>query len=799
MSSSFWLSVRRAWPLGIALLLALLVRSLLWGNLPRQGMVSDEAEYLASAVWLAQGRGFSWHGGWLWTRAPLYPLFLAVHLRLFGITLTPIYLSQTMLGLFQVALVYVLAHYACPLSEATTRWRRFVPAGAASLVGLYFPLAVYNQVLLSETLYITILLAAFVVLAYWQAIGGEWMSWRGRGLLLLAGILLGLATLTRGLAIGFVLVAAGWIWLGATYGAWKDVRQLWRTLVGSCILILGAVLILLPWTVYASRQYGGLVVVDTTGAFNLLLGARTAYDGDRKDAPTRNFVQALLDPRMRQEERELYLQQSCLWQRNDPRMSAALNQSVTDITQANRQQLMSAEGTCLLRERPLAFVGKSLAEFIDFFRINYGGDERFTDGFTTGRLAPAYVLATFLLDDTLYLLAIPLAVIGWTLARQNGTRVPCRASRVSTLIAFWWLYNLLAAPLLFAINRFRVPLMPFLLLYASYGVLALFTNEKRALGRRHMPHVLLACVLLFVVAAPAGWISAYNPLTQSYVAQESYFGPHPSSVVDTWLALRSRSSYHQTVQLQDALGAGDAERAQQVIAAGGLPQPTALLGEALVAGLQNDPEAGLEKLPATRVLADPDRGWQAQAGVVRGDLLRRMGDLGAARAAFTPRVVDDYNPVEWAWNWLHPSPAPDGRIDFGGNLDLGYILGFYLGEGDGKDTWRWSAGESFLRFPAAGTGAPQILRLRIDGTSVDLPDPRFSVWIDGAQVATQPLSRDVRVYDVPLPASASGADVVVTLRAPVFVPPAADLLAQQGPQVGQLRLLGLRLDWAELR
>jgi hypothetical protein len=40
--------------------------------------------------------------------------------------------------------------------------------------------------------------------------------------------------------------------------------------------------------------------------------------------------------------------------------------------------------------------------------------------------------------------------------------------------------------------------------------------------------------------------------------------------------------------------------------------------------------------------------------------------------------------------------------------------------------------------------------------------------------------------------------VEIVVRSETFVPPAADLLAQQGPQAGQLRLLGVRLDWAEL-
>jgi hypothetical protein len=61
------------------------------------------------------------------------------------------------------------------------------------------------------------------------------------------------------------------------------------------------------------------------------------------------------------------------------------------------------------------------------------------------------------------------------------------------------------------------------------------------------------------------------------------------------------------------------------------------------------------------------------------------------------------------------------------------------------------------------------------------------------------LARADQVYELTLPPRPVGANVIVTLRSPVFVPGPTDLLAQQGPQAGQLRLLGLLLDWAELR
>ncbi|MBC8077840.1 MAG: hypothetical protein H7Y32_17320, partial [Chloroflexales bacterium] len=244
-----------------------------------------------------------------------------------------------------------------------------------------------------------------------------------------------------------------------------------------------------------------------------------------------------------------------------------------------------------------------------------------------------------------------------------------------------------------------------------------------------------------------------------------------------------------------------------------VPAPTQAIGRALLAGLEARPADGLALLPAATTLVDdtlwkesPESAWgdewRAQASVARGDLLRRQGDEAGAKAAITPTFVDELNPVEWAWQWLHPPPLPNGRIDMAGNLDLGYIQGFYGGYGDGdtKTTWRWSGPQARLRFPQAGTGAPQTLRLHVDGRARpdDGSSTAFDVLLNERGVASVPLSRSDQVYEVALPATPAGADVLITLGAPPFVPGAADLLAQQGAQAGQLRLLGLLIDWAEL-
>ena len=185
----------------LALILGLGLRLALWGRLPRLGLIGDEAEYLAAADWLAHGRGFAWHLQYLWTRAPLYPLFLAAHLALFGGSQTPIFVSQTILSLLNVILVYVLAVHV----TSDRHPRSAAPGIAAILTAICLPLASYGQLLLSETLFTSLLLAALVVLGVWTRRGG-WLWLAG------AGTLLGLATLTRGLTLGFLPLVAGWVW-----------------------------------------------------------------------------------------------------------------------------------------------------------------------------------------------------------------------------------------------------------------------------------------------------------------------------------------------------------------------------------------------------------------------------------------------------------------------------------------------------------------------------------------------------------------------------------------------------------
>jgi len=857
---------RRHRGLLIALIVALVIRVLLWDHLPRTGLISDEGEYLASANWLAHGRGFAWYLGYLWTRAPLYPLFVAVHFWLFGDTVKPIYITQILLSLINVALVYFLAERLVTANDR--RAERFsilssafsVPSLAALLMAIYFPFALYTQVLLSETLFLTLLLGGFLALAIWaeksggrrQEAGGRRQNQEARSQklearsqnsesrtnsselktqnselrtdklwafvirhswLLAAGALFGLATLTRSLTLLFILIVALWVLVRRktederrTTAPQKGRRSSFALRPWSCVAFsLAAALIILPWTVYNStRLYGGLVLIDTSGAFNILLGGRTAYDGNRNDAATRDFVLVLLGQK----------------KAADAAVPPCLPYSDRlPTTQAQRQAAMMREGQCLIAAKPRAYIQKSLAELVDLFQINPTGAERFANQFSSGRIPPWYALSLFLLDDTVYVLVLPLAVLGWALARKlqvadcrlqiGSTQQQSTIYNLQSAIGLWWLYNLAVAPLLFAINRFRLPLLPYAFIFAAYA-LAAMPRGWRALGTRYGGLCALLAALLFLIAAtPYAYLEPRAAGAASRWA--SYLGPYPSSLAITRLVLDIRPSYLRAERFRAALQAGQLDSAQAILQIGdlatirsdGIAADMRTLAGALLAGQAGQGSDALHKLPSIDTITAAK---DVEAAVVLGDLLRRTGDLANARLIFSQTFVDDNNPVEWAWDWLRPPPLPNNYVDIAGNLDLGYISGCYLGEGDpeAQGNFRWCTDGARLRFPAAGTGTPQILALRADGRGwvgyAPTPPP-VRVFVGDQPAGTfTPDMHEGREFTIVLPTTPKGTDVVVTLRSDTFIPGADRYLGQQGKAVvGQVQRLGVRLDWAELR
>ena len=427
-SSSAAVSHRVDLHVALILLVALAMRVAVWWTLPYRDFISDEAEYWGAAVWLAQGRGFSFFDGWIWTRPPIYLIFLAIHAWLFGPT--ALWTARATQTILSVALVYLVMLVARRLAPADRQRPVALLAGWA--MALSYSFATFGFLLLNETIFLLLFLAALLALLWWA-------ESRRALLLILAGALMGLSVLTKAIVLTWLPFVAGWIafakvrvdgaaergshgageprsyrpW-SVVHGPSSMVRRPWsivprpssvvaqskiqNRLVAVAVFTVAVCAVVLPWSAYATQRWShgdGIILVDTTGGYNFALGAQSARFGQRDET-------ALHD-----------------------RLCQGPRCGDSSLSQAARQQAAYALGMEWLRESPAGFMRKTGRELLDMIQIQYGGAERLRQGHTVGAVPLPHLLG-LLADDTLYFVAALLAPLDGP-APEGLTAVPAAA------------------------------------------------------------------------------------------------------------------------------------------------------------------------------------------------------------------------------------------------------------------------------------------------------------------------------------------------------------------------------------
>lgn len=211
---------------------------------------ADEADYHAIAVSLGHGDGFAGDDGRPTARRPpAYPAFLAALYAVTGESPRAGRIAQVLLGTAVVALTGALArrHF-----DATTA------LVAATLAAVNPFLIFISGYLLTENLYLVLLLTALVVARDPRELAGD------RNRAMAVGLLLGLATLARpsGLPMFEWMVAA--VLLLA--------RAPWRVRVARVAIAVAAfTLVVLPWHARNHAVVGGWVLT-THGGITFLQG-----------------------------------------------------------------------------------------------------------------------------------------------------------------------------------------------------------------------------------------------------------------------------------------------------------------------------------------------------------------------------------------------------------------------------------------------------------------------------------------------------------------------------------------------
>ncbi len=228
---------RRPWQrdpiLWLALLLGFALRALPVVAYPRLTIWRDERLHYVMSVVVANVEQHVL-GHW----PPLYEMFLASIFGAVGPSMVAARWVQVVLSTVTVALVYALAR--CSGGERPARI-------AVVLCALQPSLVAYSHYLYSETLFTALLVAA--ALAYHHRPGGPSGADR-----VAAGLLFGLAALTRSVALYFLPV-----WIG-----WLAIRRRWPELRGVAGVLGVALLTIAPWTLRNALVLGDFVLIDTT-------------------------------------------------------------------------------------------------------------------------------------------------------------------------------------------------------------------------------------------------------------------------------------------------------------------------------------------------------------------------------------------------------------------------------------------------------------------------------------------------------------------------------------------------------
>lgn len=197
-------------------------------------------------------------------RPPGYPMFLAAVYTVsepLGVERwTAARVAQAILGTLTVALLGVVA------------WQLFGRRAGLTAMGLgaaFPPWIVLGGSLLTETLFVTLMLAAIAAVLADRAAGGD------RRVLVAAGVLCGLATLTRSNAPALIVPLAIAV---ATTGA--GTRPLRARLGRAAALVAIAAVVVAPWTIRNALELDGFAPV-TTEAGSALAG--TYNDATRTD------------------------------------------------------------------------------------------------------------------------------------------------------------------------------------------------------------------------------------------------------------------------------------------------------------------------------------------------------------------------------------------------------------------------------------------------------------------------------------------------------------------------------------
>ncbi len=388
--------------------------------------------------WAAGIAAGDWVGDGVFTALPLYPYLLGLIYTIFGVSIPAARLVQVVLGTVNCGLIYLLG-------------RRLFgpPAGllAAGLTAVYGWLIVYDSAILSPVAIIFFAASLLLLLLRLRDRRAGWPGWTA------AGVLAGLTATISGHSLPFIILAAGWILFS-------------RKRLKAALCFLAGAAVVLGLVAYRNWKVGDdWVPLTAHGGINFYIGNNPHARGVFEPPPILRSGGATL-----QQDAE----------------TIARRTLGRELKPSEVNSFWFRQGMEFIRNHPGRFfqlLGRKFTIFFDQLEIADVIHPAFFRRWTPILAVPFPVFG----------MIAPLALLGLVLAGKRWREL---------LLLYLFVAGYILSTILYFVNsRYRLPLVPFLMIFAAYAIVWIV---RRARKRKWLPlaAALAALVLLVLWVNP---------------------------------------------------------------------------------------------------------------------------------------------------------------------------------------------------------------------------------------------------------------------------------------------------------
>ncbi|MDH7482720.1 MAG: tetratricopeptide repeat protein [Armatimonadota bacterium] len=358
-------------------------------------------------------------------RPPGYPYFLALVYLITKSSHLWACIFQMFIGLINCFLAFYLGK----------RWfNSNVGLLFSALMAIYWVFVYFEGELLEPVLLVSLALCLMIILSLWT----EKITWKRS---IAGGILLGIYALTRPNILVFVPVVIAWV-------VWLAHRRNWQLPLGIAIVgfLIGALVTILPATIRNFIVAKEPVLICSNGGINLFLGNNPAADGYTPASPSIRRWSCYDYPAI-----------VCLLERK-------LNRR---LGYSEASKFFAKEALNYIKSHPLDVLKLTGKKALLFWGPKEVGNEKEDELERANskilRILPGNfsIIFSFALVGLLMLKRSPKSVKTPNLDYRN---------EVTILILFFILSYFISYLPFFVAGRYRVPIVPFLLLFASIGI-----------------------------------------------------------------------------------------------------------------------------------------------------------------------------------------------------------------------------------------------------------------------------------------------------------------------------------------